>query len=241
MVTWNPWHGCTKLSEGCMNCYVYRSDARYGKDASVVKQTSSFNLPIRKKRYGEFVVKPNSTINTCFTSDFFLDQADDWRQECWGMIKVRHDCKFFFITKRIHRYKSCFPSDWSVGYPHVTIGVTVENQAMVDFRLPYLIEAPIVQKLIIVEPILGSINLQPYLVSSISGVVVGGESGPDARLCDYDWVLNIKNQCEKAQVPFMFRQTGALFKKDNKIYRIARMHQGQQARKADIDSDFPVL
>ena len=51
MPLWNPWHGCTKCSPGCRNCYVYRRDAEFGKDASVVRKTASFNLPVKKDRH----------------------------------------------------------------------------------------------------------------------------------------------------------------------------------------------
>ena len=54
MSLWNPWHGCTKCSPGCQNCYVYRRDAEFGKDASIVKKTASFNLPVKKDRRGNY-------------------------------------------------------------------------------------------------------------------------------------------------------------------------------------------
>ena len=58
MSLWNPWHGCTKCSPGCQNCYVYRRDAEFGKDASIVKKTASFNLPVKKDRRGNYKLKP---------------------------------------------------------------------------------------------------------------------------------------------------------------------------------------
>ena len=101
MSTWNPWHGCTKISPGCYHCYVYRRDAEFGKDASVVSKTASFNLPIKKNRKGEYKLQPDGDyVYTCFTSDFFHPVADEWRMEAWAMMKERADLNFFFITKR---------------------------------------------------------------------------------------------------------------------------------------------
>ncbi len=69
---WNPWHGCHKISAGCLNCYMYRGDARRGVDSTIVKQTKDFDKPVKKKRNGEYKIPPGGDVFTCFTSDFFL-------------------------------------------------------------------------------------------------------------------------------------------------------------------------
>ena len=103
MASWNLWHGCTKISPGCLNCYVYRRDAEFGKDASEVAKTGSFNLPVRRKRDGSYALQPDGDfVYTCFTSDFFHPDADGWRPEAWHMMRERRDLQFFFISKR-HR------------------------------------------------------------------------------------------------------------------------------------------
>lgn len=233
---WNPWHGCQKISDGCENCYVYRGDSRHGKNSMEVHINKSFDIILKRTKYGEFTFKPcaDGIIYTCFTSDFFLDKADEWRDEAWRMIKIRKDAMFLIITKRIHRFDECIPKDWGEGYDNVIIGCTTENQKMADFRLPIFQKAKIKHKIIICEPLLTEIDLSPYL-NNIEKVIVGGESGNNARICDYDWVLSIRKQCIDARVSFDFRQTGAYFKKDNKIYRINRKHQISQAKKANID------
>ena len=63
MASWNLWHGCTKISPGCMNCYMYRRDEEFGKDASVVEKTSSFDLPVRRKRDGSYVLQPDGSFS----------------------------------------------------------------------------------------------------------------------------------------------------------------------------------
>ncbi|MDD4832857.1 MAG: DUF5131 family protein, partial [Clostridia bacterium] len=134
---WNPWHGCHKYSEGCKNCYVFRGDAKYDRDTENVVKTQSFNMPISKNRKGEYKINSGELVWLCFSSDFFLSDADVWRADAWKMIKERSDCVFLFITKRILRFYDCIPPDWGEGYDNVTIVTTVENQKRADERLPF--------------------------------------------------------------------------------------------------------
>lgn len=235
MAGWNPWHGCRKISPGCQNCYVYRIDAQHGRDASQIFKTSDFTLPMRHARGGGFKIPPGETVYTCFSSDFFLPEADPWRLDAWQMIQYRHDLSFYIVTKRPERILDSLPDTWGDGWENVTVCCTVENQAMADQRLPIFQKLPIRRKEIICEPILGEIHLQKYLGQWVSQVTVGGESGPNARLCDYQWVLTLRADCLEAGVSFHFKQTGALFQKEGKIYRIPRRLQQQQAARAGID------
>lgn len=238
---WNPWHGCHKISAGCKNCYVYRTDFKYEKDSSVINKNKTFDLPLKRKRTGEYRLLPGADgiIYTCFTSDFFLEEADEWRKDCWDMIRQRSDAEFLIITKRIHRFHECIPEDWGNGYDNVHICCTCENQERADFRLPIFLEAPIKKKSIICEPLLEEINLENYLTEEIIQVIAGGESGNNVRLCKYDWILSLREQCLRTSTDFYFKQTGAKFVKDNKLYNIPRELQHSQARKADISVSFP--
>ncbi len=240
-VNWNPWHGCHKISAGCMHCYVYRGDGRHGRDASEVHKTNDFYLPIAHARNGSYKIPPGSFIWTCFTSDFLLADADAWRSEAWRMIRERSDCDFLFITKRITRFTECLPEDWGEGYPNVSICCTVENQAKVDERLPVFQTAPVAHKMIVCEPLLERIDLSPYLGDWVESVTVGGESGDEARVCDYAWILDIRDQCLAANVPFRFKQTGANFVKGGKRYAIPRKLQHAQARKANINTEKQIF
>ena len=241
--TWNPWHGCRKISAGCKNCYVYRRDAQYDIDSTAVVKNKTFYAPAERYKYGIYKMVPeNGIIYTCFTSDFFLDEADKWRNECWQMIKQRPDVIFFIVTKRIHRFEQCIPDDWGSGYENVHICCTCENQKMADSRLPIFLKAPIKRKSIICEPLLEHIDLSPYLDrSQIMEVIVGGESGNEARSCNYDWILDIREQCINAGVGFHFKQTGAKFIKDGKLFKIERKFQHSQAHKANIDVVFKTV
>lgn len=235
-VTWNMWHGCKKHSEGCRNCYVYRIDSRNEKDASQIKKNAStFNLPVARNRKGEYKYPSGTTFYTCFTSDFFLKEADEWRNEVWRIMRERSDCRFFFITKRIDRFYDCVPEDWQEIFGHVTMAVTCENQDRADHRLPIYLSIPLKERIVICEPLLERINLSDYLKCGINKVVTGGESGLEARACNYEWVLDLRRQCVESGVEFYFKQTGAKFVKDGRLYRVPKPKQGIQARKADIN------
>lgn len=237
MSLWNPWHGCHKVSAGCRLCYIHRGDERRGVDTSIITKTSNFDLPIRKNKKDEYKISSGKTVYTCFSSDFFIEEADIWRDETWSMIRKRDDLNFLVITKRIDRFMDCIPDDWGEGYENVTICCTVENQECADYRLPIYKAAPIKHKIIVCGPLLERIDLSNYLDSSIEQVTVGGESGPEAQVCDMDWVLDIRNLCIEHNISFWFKETGSALLKEGKLYKIPYKLQHSQARKAGLNID----
>ena len=251
-VTWNGIHGCTKHSTGCLHCYMFRRDESVGKDPTVVRKTQSFNLPVRRLRAGQYKgfykIPAGSHIYTCFSSDFFHKDADEWRPEMWDMIRERSDCTFFMITKRPERIEEHLPPDWNDGWNHVTIAVTCENQEMANKRLPVYLSLPLPHHSVMVEPMLSHVNLRPFFTKYkkenrplIESVSAGGESGPDARPCVFNWVLDLHLQCVENGVAFSYHQTGARLVKDGKEYQIPRELQHEQAHKAGLDFDGTVL
>ena len=236
-VNWNLWHGCTKVSPGCKNCYMYRRDESVGRNPSIVEKTSNFDLPVRRLRSGKhkgmYKVPSGSEIDTCFSSDFFHADADEWREDAWDMIRKRDDCTFFMITKRPERIREHLPADWGDGWEYVTIAVTCENQAMMDKRLPVYLDLPIHHRSVMIEPMLEAVDLRPYFKShpgAIDLVAVGGESGPSARCCDFEWVKDVYKQCGENGVSFYYHQTGARLIKDGKEIYIPRREQHWRAR-----------
>lgn len=203
----------------------------------MVTKTADFDLPIQRDRQHVYKLQPDAgVVYACMTSDFFLEDADGWRNDCWKMIRKRKDLQFVIITKRIHRFLDCIPEDWGDGYPNVTICCTCENQDRAEYRIPIFLSLPIAHRHLIHEPLLGPLEIEQYLSSGkIEHVTCGGESGADARLCDYGWILRIREQCIRQKVAFHFKQTGACFQKDGRIYRISRKDQIPQAAKAGID------
>ena len=231
---WNPWHGCHKCSPGCKNCYVCFLDKIRDKDSNVIsKNKTNFNLPLKKDRSGNFKIASGSEVATCFTSDFFLEEADAWRSEAWEIIKKRADVYFLICTKRPERILESLPSDWGEGYENVILTVTCENQQMAERRLPIFLEIPARRRFVFVAPILGKVSLDKFLESGkIDEVAVGGESYDFARECNFDWVKDIYFSCKKHSVDFDFHQTGSNFVVDGKRYKIKHHDEYSQAKKA---------
>lgn len=234
MAIWNPWRGCHKKSEGCENCYIHRANARKGIDTDYIYKTDEFNKLIAKDKKEAYKIKSGQTVFVCFNSDFLIEEADPWRTEAWEMIRKRNDLNFTFLTKRIERFNLELPEDFETAFQHVSVGISVENQARADERIPLLKATPIRHKMIILQPMLEKIHIANYLDESIDLVVVGGESGKDVSPLNYDWVLDIREQCIEKNVTFEFRQLGSTFIKDGKTYKVQTPQLCAQARKADI-------
>jgi protein gp37 len=234
MAMWSPWRGCHKYSEGCKYCYIHKGDAKRGVDTNVIVKTNDFNTPIAKNKKGEYKIKSGQTVYLCFSTDFLIEEADKWREECWKMIKERSDLNFIFLTKRIERFLQCIPKDWNDGYENVTVGCTVENQHRVDYRLGIFVNLPIKHRNVICQPLIEEINIEKYL-DNVELVVVGGESDRNARPLNYNWVLSIREQCINKRVSFQFRQCGGRFIKDGKEYTLNVRDLSSQGRKANID------
>lgn len=194
--TWNPWHGCLKVSPGCAHCYMYRDKLRFGQDASqVLRSKSSFDAPIKWKE--------SKVIFTCSWSDFFIEQADDWRDEAWEVIRSTPQHTYQILTKRPERISKHLPSGWPMN--NVWLGVSVENQRFYK-RIEILADIPAVIRFLSLEPLLAPMPRLP--LKGISWVVVGGESGPRSRPMQAEWVREIRSQCAKAKVAFFFKQWG---------------------------------
>ena len=149
---WNPWHGCRKCSEGCQNCYMYYLDSLRDKDGSEIYRTKAgFKYPLSKYRDGTFKVKSGEMIRVCMTSDFFLEEADSWRDEAWQIIRQRSDVKFFLLTKRPERVADHLPWNWGDGWENVMFNVTCENQKRADERIPILLDLPFKHKGIMID------------------------------------------------------------------------------------------
>lgn len=235
MAMWSPWRGCHKHSEGCKFCYIHKGDSKRNVDTNEIVKTDKFYAPIEKNKKGEYKIKSGQTVYVCFSADFLISKADEWRKECWKMIKERSDLNFLFLTKRIERFEECIPEDWGKGYDNVIVGCTIENQEKADYRLGIFSKLHIKHKDIICQPLIEKVDIEKYL-DNIELVVVGGESDKDARPLDYQWVLDIREQCINKSVKFEFRQCGTHFIKDNNKYTLQVRELCSQAKKANINT-----
>lgn len=233
MAMWNPWRGCKKCSDGCLHCYIHKGDAKRGIDTGAIVKTKDFGKPTDRFKNGSYKMKAGM-VYTCFSTDFLIEEADGWRLECWKMMKERSDCTFLFLSKRIDRFMKCIPDDWNDGYDNVIVCCTIENQKNADYKLSIFKDLPIKHKCITAQPLLEKIDIEKYL-NGIELVVVGGESDFKARPLNYEWVLDIREQCIRKNVNFEFRQCGSCTIKDGKQYNIRTKDLCKQARLANID------
>lgn len=235
---WNPWHGCKKISEGCENCYMFFLDRSRDRDGSVIYKTKSgFDYPLKRDRSGAYKIKSGETLRVCMNSDFFLPEADAWRDDAWEMMRIRSDVVFFLLTKRPERVRECLPDGWGDGWENVFFNVTCENQRRADERIPLLLSLPFKHKGIMCAPYIGSVSIEKYLADGqIEQVLCGGENYDGARPCRFDWVKSLRDECVRHNITFNFIETGTVFVKDGKQYRIpSKRVQSEMAYKSKMN------
>lgn len=230
--TWNPWMGCHKVSAGCKYCYMFREQKSYGNDPNVVRRSKTkFSEPLKWK--------DARRVFTCSWSDWFIEEADTWRNEAWDIIKRTPHLTYQILTKRPQNIAARLPQDWGDGYPNVWLGTSTENQDTADERIPMLLQVPAVVRFLSCEPLLGKIDLWQWLGgarepigsfwngegSGVAWVIVGGESGPNFRPMNLDWARSIRDQCVKASVPFFFKQEAAYRNETNPTLDGVEWHQ----------------
>ena len=214
--TWNPWHGCTKVSPGCKFCYMYAEKNRYKQDPRVTVRSSkgTFGQPLR--RHGPKATKgvpgtwrwpDGDMVFTCSWSDWFIESADAWRDDAWAVVKSRPGLDFQILTKRPENILARLPADWGTGYPNVWLGVSAEDQEHADLRVPVLRDIPAAVRFASLEPLLGPIVLPER--SGLDWVIVGGESGKYSRPMKPEWARDIRDQCDAEGIRFFFKQWGA--------------------------------
>lgn len=201
--TWNPWMGCTKVSAGCDNCYMFSEQKRYGNNPEVVRRSKTkFSDPLKWKE--------SKLIFTCSWSDWFHKDADPWRDEAWQIIKDTPHHTYQILTKRPGRVFRNLPRDWGEGYPNVWLGTSVENQAAA-FRAWRLGDIPARVRFLSCEPLLGHVTFTnadgQSALRRINWVIVGGESGASCRPMDIEWARNIRDECIDGTA-FFLKQLG---------------------------------
>jgi protein gp37 len=199
---------------------MFTEQRRYGRDPSVVTRCSdsTFYAPLRSKKWRELA--PGSLVFTCSWSDWFHEDADEWRDEAWEVLRGRPDLNWQILTKRPERIAEHLPSDWGDGWPNVWLGVSIENRRFVG-RADVLRSVPAAVRFISAEPLLGPLtpllpgpaidgkyvwwNPPPdYTVgrddpgldlSDIDWLICGGESGPQHRPIRISWVRSLLDAC----------------------------------------------
>lgn len=207
--TWNPVTGCDKISAGCKYCYAERLSKRllamgnpkYSNGFEVTLHPNAVELPLQWK-------KPQTIFVNSMSDLFHKDVSLDFIKKVFSTMNNADWHRFQVLTKRADRVaKLDRHVTWS---ENIWMGVSVENEKQID-RIDYLRTTNAYIKFLSLEPLIGPLpNLN---LDSIDWVIVGGESGPGARYMDEEWVIEIKDQCLDAGVPFFFKQWGGVNKK----------------------------
>jgi protein gp37 len=209
--TWNPVTGCTKISPGCQNCYAERMARRlqamgqqnYINGFELTMQRRMLELPLKwKQRQTIFVNSMSDLFHRGVTTEYIHEVFD-------VMNRANHH-RYQVLTKRSQRLERLNSQlNWQ---PHIWMGVSVES-SQYTFRIDHLRNTDAHIKFLSLEPLLGP--LRKLNLRGIDWVIVGGESGPYAREMKLEWVLDIRDQCLAARVPFFFKQWGGKRKSVN--------------------------
>lgn len=202
--TWNPVTGCTKISAGCEHCYA-ETMARRLYAMGNPKYHNGFQSTIHPEDLIEPMRwKKPSTIFVCSMSDLFhSDVPFDFIDKVFGVIRNTPQHNYQILTKRAERMAEYFASRTIPS--NVWIGVTVENPKAKN-RIDHIRNLKASVRFISCEPLLE--DLGELDLSGINWIIVGGESGVQARPMKEEWVLNIKRQADKNNIPFFFKQWG---------------------------------
>jgi len=207
--TWNPVTGCTKISPGCKNCYAERMAKRL-QAMGQANYVTGFDLAMHPKSLeNPLSWKKPQTIFVNSMSDLFLeDIPTEFIKQVFDVMRRAHWHTFQVLTKRSARLAELSSElSWA---QNIWMGVSVENHDC-TFRIDHLRGCDAHVKFLSMEPLLGP---TPDLrLKGIDWVIVGGESGPGARPMQEEWVIEIKEQCLLAKVPFFFKQWGGVRKK----------------------------
>ena len=223
--TWNPVTGCTKVSPGCANCYAERISKRFKRDFSEIRvHPDRLAEPLRWRKPRRVFVNSMSDL---FHEDIHAGNIYD----IFVTMSQAFPHTFQILTKRPTRMKRLVEyfaasSRWyKWPLPNVWLGVSVEDQKRADERIPLLLQTPAAVRFVSCEPLLGPIHIpglhacpqectekdgfHPGPLPGLDWVIVGGESGPNARPMDLAWAGSIVAQCKAAGVPCFVKQLGA--------------------------------
>lgn len=198
---WSLVDGCNPVSTGCDGCWARRWIIRFRGvcDVPVEFRSDRLSIPKRKRKRTIWAV----------WNDLFHERVND--QQIQSAINIIRECQnhvFVILTKRIERLASLEKINFFDWPDNVFVGTSVENQETADQRIPFL-KSVTAKKILSVEPLIGSVKIE---YEKIDWVVAGGETGPGARRCNPQWIVDIQRWCEKNNICFWFKSYGTNMK-----------------------------
>lgn len=219
--TFNPWHGCQKVSEGCRNCYAATLSRRWGDRIWGPPQTTPRKLmrdgywqqPLTWNRVAE-AQGVRRRVFCASMADVFEDHpmVTASRDRLWELIEETQYLDWLLLTKRPENILRMIPRSWHNCPPNnVWYGTSVENQEQADRRIPLLLQVPARLRFLSCEPLVGPVDLRPWLTEGrgVHWVIVGGESGQGARAMDLEWAVDILSDCKSTGTACFIKQLGS--------------------------------
>jgi len=233
--TFNPWWGCTRVSEACVHCYAESWSKRLGKQLWGPKSPRRFfgdNHWNEPKKWNAEAKRSGirARVFCASMADVFekRSELEQWRNKLWILIEETPELDWLLLTKRPELVNEYVP--WGQSWPdNVWMGTTVEDQVAANTRLPHLANIPAKVRFISAEPLLGRIEIKNWLVDSIDWVITGGESGAKARPSSPSWFRDLLRDCTEHEVPYHFKQWGDWAPKRPKLAE----HQTKRASTVD--------
>lgn len=229
--TFNPWWGCTRVSEACQHCYAEAFAKRTGHDVWGKGSERRFfgdkhwNEPLQWNANAERD-GVRRRVFCASMADVFEDHPElpAQRDRLWRLIEETPNLDWLLLTKRPENVARMVPLEWLGDWPaHAWLGTTVETQRWADVRIPLLLDVPARIHFLSCEPLLGPVVLRPEWTEleiqafgagslacfpRIDWVIAGGESGPKHRPSDPAWFRSLRDQCVDASILFLFKQWG---------------------------------
>lgn len=239
--TFNPWWGCIKVSPACKHCYAESWAKRVGMDLWGGKSPRRFfsdahwREPLKWNREAE-AAKERRRVFCASMADVFESrkELDSWRARLWPLIEQTPWLDWLLLTKRPENIRKLAP--WGQNWPHnIWLGTTAENQLWAAKRIPALLENPAKVLFISAEPLLGFLDLSPWLRKpgeirpGLDWVIAGGESGAKARPMNPRWAEALRDQCGQYDVAFHFKQWGHWgpdAETDSRHVKTVELHEG---------------
>ncbi len=221
--TWNPVTGCDRVSEGCDHCYALTMAARlqamgnprYQRDGDPRTSGPGFGVTVHPDKLGEPLGwrRPRTVFVNSMSDLFHREVPSGFIAEVFAVMQSTPMHTYQVLTKRSGRMASLLRAWKADGFeppPNVWLGTSVENQRWAAIRIPKLLETPAAVRFLSCEPLLGRIDLEPWLGDrpGLDWVIAGGESGPCARPMDPGWASSLRDQCMDAGIAFFFKQWG---------------------------------
>ena len=268
--TWNPVTGCTKVSAGCAHCYAEtvanRLWASQYPPVEVVEYEPDICSLVHEARPRAFTDvqchqdrldqprrwrKPRRVFVNSMSDLFHEDVPFPFVARVMNVICATPHHTYQILTKRAERMLEFFgvvaAAEGLEAPPNMWLGVSVENQATVDERIPLLLDTPAAVRFVSAEPLLDVLDLRPYMPHpvwdgleswtqpALDWVIVGGESGPGARPCDVGWIHALVHQCREAGVPAFVKQLGAAPEVTASVLYLQAWPEGVRFERADPD------